>query len=88
MNISASDLGNRTGTYLAKCIKEPIVIERSGEPFAALVSYEDYESLRFAKEVVDDNCWGAAAVEAEAEEAYLSAEESLKFIESVLNGKD
>jgi prevent-host-death family protein len=88
MNISSSELGERTGTYLAKCVKEPIVIERSGEPFAALLSYEDYESLRFAKEVFDDNCWGAAAAEAEAEEAYLSAEESLKFIEDTLNGKD
>jgi prevent-host-death family protein len=87
MNISSSELGERTGTYLAKCVKEPIVIERSGEPFAALLSYEDYEQFQLLKEIAEDRYWGELAEEARKEPS-LSAEETEAFLKSILDSDD
>lgn len=72
MNISATALNKRPGTYLEEAIKAPVIIEKSGRPTVVMVSYERYEQLENAY-------WGELATRADKEKS-LSAKESMKFL--------
>ena len=87
MNINSTDFGNSYGQHLSKCIKEPIVIERSGKPFAVLVSHDEFQVLRQAKEILEDQYWAQQAEEARKEPS-LSAEETEAFLKSMLDSDD
>jgi len=72
MNISATALNKRPGTYLEKAIKDPVIIEKSGRPTVVMISYERYEQL-------EDAYWGELATKVDKERP-LSSKESMKFL--------
>jgi prevent-host-death family protein len=72
MNISATALNKRPGTYLEKAIKGPVIIEKSGRPSVVMISYERYQQL-------EDAYWGELANIADKEKS-LSTKESMKFL--------
>lgn len=73
VNITASELNKRTGLYLQTAMREPVVIEKSGNPSVVMVSYEDYIEL-------EDDYWGKRAEEIKKTEEFFSPEESMAFL--------
>ena len=59
---AATELNKHPGKYLNQAIKEPVVIEKSGRPFAVIVSYERYVQL-------EDAYWGELATIADQEKS-------------------
>jgi antitoxin Phd len=74
--VSATEIKNRFGQYLARVAVEPVAVEKNGRPVAVLLAFEEYELLQRA----DDAFWGELARAAEAE-GFLSAEESLRRLQ-------
>ena len=81
--VSATEIKNRLGQYLARTAVEPVVIEKNGRPVAVLLSFEEYELLQRS----DDFFWGQAARVAEAE-GFLSVDESLKYLQDGASAAD
>lgn len=76
ITVTATEIKNRLGQYLSRVAVEPVAIEKNGRPVAVLLSFEEYEVLQRS----DDFFWGQAARAAEAE-GFLSADESLKYLQ-------
>jgi len=74
--VSATEVKNRLGRYLARVAVEPVAVEKNGRPVAVLLSWEEYEVLQRS----DDFFWGQAARAAEAE-GFLSPGESLERLQ-------
>lgn len=74
MHISATELNKRPGAYLNKAIKEPVIIEKSGQPAVVMVSYEKYLEL-------EDSFWGEQALQAD-KELSVGVKRSKTFLES------
>ena len=74
---------DRLGQYLARVAIEPVGIEKNGRPVAVLLSSEEYELLQRS----DDFFWGQAARAAEAE-GFLSAADSLKYVQDGASAED
>jgi antitoxin Phd len=74
--VSATEIKNRLGQYLARTAVEPVAVEKNGRPVAVLLSFEEYELLQRS----DDFFWGEAARAAEAE-GFLSVEESRAYLQ-------
>ena len=72
MNASATELNKHPGKYLRQAIKEPVIIEKSGEPVAVMVSYERYLQL-------EDAFWGELAGVSDQERS-LSKKASMDFL--------
>lgn len=81
--VSATEIKNRLGQYLARVAVEPVGIEKNGRPIAVLLSFEEYELLQRS----DDFFWGQAALAAEAE-GFLSVEDSLKYVQHEASAED
>jgi len=81
--VSATEIKNRLGQYLARAAVEPVAIEKNGRPVAVLLSFEEYELLQRS----DDFFWGQAAHAAEAE-GFLSVEDSLKYLQDGASAED
>jgi len=81
--VSATEIKNRLGQYLARTAVEPVAIEKNGRPVAVLLSFEEYELLQHS----DDFFWGQAAHAAEAE-GFLSVEDSLKYLQDGASAED
>ena len=81
--VSATEMKNRLGQYLARVAVEPVAIEKNGRPVAVLLSFEEYELLQRS----DDSFWGQAALTAEAE-GFLSVEDSLKYLQDGASAED
>ena len=81
--VSATEMKNRLGQYLARIAVEPVGIEKNGRPVAVLLSFEEYELLQRS----DDSFWGQAALAAEAE-GFLSVEDSLKYLQDGASAED
>ncbi len=74
MKASATELNKHSGRYLSQAIKEPVIIEKSGQPIAVIVSYEQYTKL-------EDAYWGEQAIEAD-KETSIGVKTSLDFLKS------
>ncbi len=74
MKASATELNKHSGRYLSQAIKEPVIIEKSGQPIAVIVSYEQYTKL-------EDAYWGEKAIEAD-KETSIGVKTSLDFLKS------
>ena len=81
--VSATEIKNRLGQYLARVAVEPVAIEKNGRAVAVLLSFEEYELLQRS----DDFFWGQAARAAEAE-GFLTVEESLKYFQDGASAED
>jgi prevent-host-death family protein len=77
LTVSATEIKNRLGQYLSRVAVEPVAVEKNGRPVAVLLSFDEYEVLQRS----DDHFWGQAARAAEAE-GFLSAEDSLEYLQS------
>lgn len=75
MRATATEMNRHFGAYAHKAIKEPVVVEKAGNPFVVVVSYELFEKL-------EDAYWGNLAKEAEKDKS-LSPEESMAFLKSL-----
>ncbi|MBV9575219.1 MAG: type II toxin-antitoxin system Phd/YefM family antitoxin [Gammaproteobacteria bacterium] len=72
MKATATELNKHPGKYINQAIKEPVIIERSGQPVAVMVSYERYLQL-------EDAYWGELATEADKEKS-LGAKKTRDFL--------
>jgi prevent-host-death family protein len=73
--VSATELKNRLGSYLAELGAEPLVVEKAGKAAAVVLSYAEYERLQ----AYEDHFWGERALAA-AHEPALGVEESMDFL--------
>jgi prevent-host-death family protein len=72
MKATATELNKHPGKYINQAIKEPVIIERSGQPVAVMVSYERYVQL-------EDTYWGELATEADKEKS-LGTKKTMDFL--------
>jgi prevent-host-death family protein len=72
MKATATELNKHPGKYINQAIKEPVIIERSGQPVAVMVSYERYIQL-------EDAYWGELATEADKEKS-LGPKKTMGFL--------
>ncbi len=77
--VTATQAKTRFGEMAEKAQHEPVAVERSGRPYAVLISYEEYERLR----ALDDRYWLQRAEEARAG-GYATHEEAMELIEGRL----
>lgn len=77
MDVTATDLKNRLGTYLDAAETAPVVVKKSGRSKAVIISHRMYE--RFLE--MEDAYWAQRAREAEAE-GYLGQAETGKLLSS------
>jgi antitoxin Phd len=75
--VSATEIKNRFGRYLARVAVEPVAVEKNGRPVAILLSVDEYEALQRS----DDFFWAEAARAAEAE-GFLSPEASVRYLQN------
>ena len=79
-SIKATEIKQRLGRYLQMAVTEPVVIERTGRPFAVIVSIEEYERLVR----LEDAYWTERTRQAE-KEGFLGVEESMDYLQKVLD---
>ncbi len=72
MKATATELNKHPGKYLTQTLKEPVIIEKAGHPFAVMVSYEHYIKL-------EDAYWGERATLADQEKS-LGVKASSDFL--------
>lgn len=72
MKATATELNKHPGKYINQAIKEPVIIERSGQPVAVMVSYERYVQL-------EDAYWGELATAADKEKS-LGPKKTMDFL--------
>lgn len=72
MRISASELNKRPGNYLAQAGKEPVVVEKAGQPAVVMVSYDYFLKL-------EDSFWGEKAIEAD-QDVSIGHEDAMNFL--------
>jgi prevent-host-death family protein len=51
---SSTEVKNRFGEFMDKAQKEPITVEKTGKPYAVLMSIEDFRRLQ----AIEDAYWG------------------------------
>lgn len=76
----SKDAQNKFGELLDIAQSEPVVVTRRDRPVVVVVSTKRYDEL----EALEDAVWAARAREA-SKSGYASPEESMEFIERVLN---
>lgn len=81
--VTATEIKQRLGQYLARVAVEPVTVEKNGRPVAVLLSFEEYELLQRS----DDHFWGQAACAVESE-GFLSAEESSRYLADGASAED
>lgn len=72
MKATATELNKHPGKYINQAIKEPVIIERSGQPVAVMVSYEHYIQL-------EDAFWGEKATKADKEKS-IGRKKTMDFL--------
>lgn len=72
MQASATELNKHPGKYINQAIKEPVVVNRSGQPVVVMVSYERYIQL-------EDAYWGELA-KASYKDKSLGKERTMVFL--------
>lgn len=74
MKATATELNKHPGRCLHQAITEPVIIEKSGQPVAVMISYERYLTL-------ENTYWGELAQQSDKERS-LSAKKSMDFLRS------
>jgi prevent-host-death family protein len=72
MRVTATELNKRPGTYMTEALKEPVIVEKTGRPFAVIIPYDQYMKL-------EDAYWGELACKAD-EERSLGVKKSMDFL--------
>ena len=79
VTVKATEMKNKLGHYLQVALVEPVVVEKTKQRVAVLMSIKEYERLTR----LEDAYRGERAKAAEAE-GYLSEAETKEFIEASL----
>ena len=79
VTVTATEIKNKLGHYLQVALVEPVVVEKTKQRVAVLISMKEYERLI----KLEDAYWGERAKAAEAG-GYLSKAETKEFIEASL----
>jgi prevent-host-death family protein len=74
--ITATELNKHPGQILYMAQRNPVIIEKTGQPTAVVLSYEYFTEL-------EDYYFGSIAKQADQTDDYLSTEESEKFLKDV-----
>ncbi len=74
MKASATELNKQPGKYINHALTEPVVIERSGQPVAVMLSFELFTRL-------EDAYWGELAALSDQEKS-VGKKASLQFLQS------
>jgi antitoxin Phd len=82
VTVKATEMKNKLGHYLQVALVEPVVVEKTKQQVAVLLSMTEYERLT----KIEAAHWGERAKAAEAE-GYLSEAETKEFIEASLSVK-
>ena len=82
VTVKATEMKNKLGHYLQMALTEPVVVEKTNQRVAVLMSIKEYERLTR----LEDAYWGERAKAVEAE-GYLSEAETKEFIESSVSVK-
>ena len=82
VTVKATEMKNKFGHYLQVALVEPVVVEKTNQQVAVLMSMKEYERLTR----LDDAYWGERAKAAETE-GYLSGAETKEFIEASVRVK-
>lgn len=82
VTVKATEMKNRLGHYLQLALVEPVVVEKTNQQVAVLMSMKEYERLTR----LEDAWWGEKAKAAEAE-GYVSEAEAREFIERSLRAE-
>lgn len=77
MKATATELNKHPGKFITQAIREPVIIEKSGQPVVVMVSYEHYMKL-------EDAYWGELATSADKEKS-LGVKKTMDFL---LDNKD
>jgi prevent-host-death family protein len=80
--VSAVDAKTHFGALLDTAQANPVQISKHGRPVAYVLSSAEYERLQMLEELT----WETAAAKVEAEGEFLSAADSDKFLQDILNG--
>ena len=80
--VAATEMKQRLGQYLAAALVEPVVVEKSGQPVAVMLSVSEYERLR----ALEDAHWGERARLAE-QSGFAGYEETIRQIQERLNAE-
>jgi prevent-host-death family protein len=75
--ITAAKAKNNFGQFLDMAQREPVIVTKNDRPVGIFMSFQDFE----------DRIWAERAGEAH-KEGYISAEESMKLIDSLLAAED
>ena len=72
MRVTATELNKHPGRCITQAMKEPLIIEKAGQPAVVMVPYDHYIKL-------EDAYWGELT-NASAQDPSLSVEESMAFL--------
>ncbi len=64
VTVNATEMRSKFGRYLERTLVEPVVIEKTGQQVAVLISMEEYNRLT----KLEDAYWGELALAARKEE--------------------
>ncbi len=79
--VTATEASANFGQLIEKALREPVTVEKHGRRVVVMMAQEHYERL----EALEDALWAARAKNAEAS-GFLSAEETMKEMNAILNG--
>lgn len=79
VTVKATEMKNKFGHFLQVALVEPVVVEKTRQQVAVLMSMKEYERLT----KLEDSYWGERAKAAEAE-GYLSEAGTRQFLEASL----
>lgn len=69
---TATELNKQPGKYLNQAMREPVVIEKSGQPIVVMVAYERFLQL-------EDAYWGELASDAD-KESPIGTDATMDFL--------
>lgn len=75
-SISATELNKHSGQVLQLAQRKPVIIEKTGQPTAVIISYEYFTEL-------EDYYFGSRTRKVDHSSDYLSPEESERFLRDV-----
>ena len=72
--LSATELKNRLSEAMERAQREPVMVSKSGRPYAVLVSHEEFERLQ----ALEDRVWADRATAAIDSGDYLVGNAALR----------
>ena len=79
--ITSTEFKGRLGHYLASTREEPLLVEKSGEPLAVVLSPLEYQQMQ----EIEDLYWLARAEAAEERGEWIGHDEAVRLLASRLS---